>query len=361
MSAIFLKHGGTYVSMTEQSYDAESVLQELIQRHPEMLAGEDARGRLLLVKREAGVNDREDGGARWSLDHLYLDAEGVPTLVEVKRSSDTRGRREVVAQMLDYAANAKTSFSVERMATWLEEDSQQRGSTAAQALRTTFGVDDAEGYWETVAKNMDAQRFRLIFVSDVIGSELRKIIEFLNGQMARTEVLAIEVKQYVAGDHQTIVPRVIGETQDAKDVKRPGRGPHFDCVSLLALLDDVGAEPAEAATALLDWAANHPQLEITYGHKAVADIRFAGRIILRVRGKGTLEVTLRTLSDLEATWNSERIEELVQRIEAIDGVLFLSASRNWPQMELAPLADASKRQQFTAIVEDVLRALDLQT
>jgi hypothetical protein len=30
----------------------------------------------------------------------------VPTPVEVKRSSDTRLRREVVGQMLDYAANA---------------------------------------------------------------------------------------------------------------------------------------------------------------------------------------------------------------------------------------------------------------
>jgi hypothetical protein len=29
----------------------------------------------------------------------------VPTLVEVKRSDDTRIRREVVGQMLDYAAN----------------------------------------------------------------------------------------------------------------------------------------------------------------------------------------------------------------------------------------------------------------
>jgi hypothetical protein len=34
-----------------------------------------------------------------------VDEAGVPTLVEVKRSSDTRARREVVARMLDYAAN----------------------------------------------------------------------------------------------------------------------------------------------------------------------------------------------------------------------------------------------------------------
>jgi len=73
--------------MTEQPYDAESVLQELIASHPEMLVGDEAgHGRLLFVRREAGVSELEDAGARWSLDHLYLDSQGVPTLVEVKRS-----------------------------------------------------------------------------------------------------------------------------------------------------------------------------------------------------------------------------------------------------------------------------------
>src|SRR5688572_14204428 len=111
MAGIFLRQGDSFVALREQTYEAETVLQELIAGHPEMLAGDDAEhGTLLLIRREAGVTDAEDGGPRWSLDHLYLDAAGVPTLVEVKRSSDTRGRREVVAQMVDYGANAATSW-----------------------------------------------------------------------------------------------------------------------------------------------------------------------------------------------------------------------------------------------------------
>jgi len=35
-----------------------------------------------------------------------LDQDAIPTIVEVKRSTDTRIRREVVGQMLGYAANA---------------------------------------------------------------------------------------------------------------------------------------------------------------------------------------------------------------------------------------------------------------
>src|SRR3954468_19873447 len=92
VSDIYLRHGETYVAMRETPYGAEDVLQQLIEEHPEMLGGEDAAyGSRVLVRREAGVSDREDAGARWSLDHLYVDARGIPTLVEVKRSSDTRG------------------------------------------------------------------------------------------------------------------------------------------------------------------------------------------------------------------------------------------------------------------------------
>src|SRR5687768_3680096 len=123
MGGIYLRAGEVYVALHERPYDAESVLQGLIERHPQMLSGDDAgHGPLLLVRREAGITDRDDAGPRWSLDHLYLDGDGVPTLVEVKRSSDTRARREVVAQMLDYAANAVSSFNVERLAAWVAQD-----------------------------------------------------------------------------------------------------------------------------------------------------------------------------------------------------------------------------------------------
>ncbi len=104
---IFLLDGDrTLRPMKEEPYDSEDLLQALLADYPDLLAGDqiddnDPR-RWLLVRRELGVPDREDGADRWSVDHLFLDQDGVPTLVEVKRSSDTRIRREVVGQLLDY-------------------------------------------------------------------------------------------------------------------------------------------------------------------------------------------------------------------------------------------------------------------
>jgi hypothetical protein len=334
VAGIYLKHGDMYVPMTETPYDSEDVLQALIAQHSEILADKNAgQERLLLVRREAGVNEEVDAGGRWSLDHLYVDSDGIPTLVEVKRSSDTRGRREVVAQMLDYAANAKTSFSPERMAAWLQDEAEARSTSPTQALSDTLGVEDPEAFWATVATNLEAERFRLIFVSEVIPPELRRIIEFLNGQMAQTEVLAIEVKQYVddRARHQTIVPRVIGNTETAKRTKR-GRSSATttDRTSLLAALDDATPAAAEAAQALLDWGEHYPDLSLHWNR--AGDIGFAvGKSLLRVWAEGTVELKVNTLRKVDTEWDDDdRIEHLLQRLEAVDGVRFNGNCRQWP-------------------------------
>jgi hypothetical protein len=67
------------------------------------------------VGREAALPDADDATGRWSVDHLFLDQDAVPTLVEVKRSSDTRIRREVVGQMLDYAANRVVYWPLDQL------------------------------------------------------------------------------------------------------------------------------------------------------------------------------------------------------------------------------------------------------
>ncbi|MFE9604640.1 hypothetical protein [Streptomyces hokutonensis] len=54
--------------------------------------------RLVLVAREMGVPTSTDSAPAYWLDHLFADADGVPTLVEVKRATDTRNRREVVGR-----------------------------------------------------------------------------------------------------------------------------------------------------------------------------------------------------------------------------------------------------------------------
>jgi len=106
---IFLIHNdGELVEMSEQEYDSEDLLQGLLADYPKLLAGgqmnTSSPRRWLLIKREKRIPSTEYGGGRWAVDHLFLDQDAIPTLVEVKGSTATDIRRKVVGQMLDYAA-----------------------------------------------------------------------------------------------------------------------------------------------------------------------------------------------------------------------------------------------------------------
>ncbi len=190
-------------AMQVTPYAAERLLQGLLTRHPDLLAGgqmdpHDPR-RWLLVSQEHRVPDTEDATwDRWSLDHLFVDQDAIPTLVEVKRSSDTRIRREVVGQMMDYAANGVMYWPLDRLReTFSRTQRDTFGLDPDEAVRelTGKGDDDVDSFFDRVYENLRAGRIRLVFVADLVPDELRRIVEFLNTQMTPAEVFAVEVKQ----------------------------------------------------------------------------------------------------------------------------------------------------------------------
>lgn len=209
-----------------------------------------------------------------------------------------------------------------------------------------------------MATNLEAERFRLIFVSDAIPPELRRIIEFLNGQMTQTEVLAIEVKQYTDahGQQQTIVPRVIGDTSEARTVKKVGaRNPFVDGDALASALQSPSPDAAAAAAAILDWGAQHPDLAVTWSRAGDIGLPADRQPLLRLWPEGTIEIRLETLRS-EHDWNATQLDELVDRLQPIEGVK-LGGGRRWPRTPLAPLADKHRRERFTALLDDVVGSL----
>ncbi len=91
---------GDLHALSESTYDAEEKLQKLLRDPPDLLAGEQMTSaeprRRVLADRELGISGDEESGSRWALDHLFLDQEGIPTLVAVKRSSNRELLRQIV-------------------------------------------------------------------------------------------------------------------------------------------------------------------------------------------------------------------------------------------------------------------------
>ncbi len=220
-----LRDEATLVAMQAASFASEDDFQRLLASFPELLAGDqidtDLPRRFMLVAREQGIAGEAGAGERWSVDHLFLDQDGIPTLVEVKRGTDTRIRREVVGQMLDYAANAILHWPVEELRARFAENCEREHKDASAILGQLIGTDaDPEAFWTEVRSNLSLGRVRLLFVADRIPTELRRIVEFLNRQMQPAEVLAIELRQYEGQGLKTLVPIVLGQTQDRHRRKR---------------------------------------------------------------------------------------------------------------------------------------------
>ncbi len=364
MGGIYLiQDGGGLVEMSETPYDSEDLLQELLATYPSLLAGDQidsaAPRRWLLISREVSLASEEGGAGRWSIDHVFLDQDGVPTLVEVKRSTDTRIRREVVGQMLDYAANAVVYWPVEKMQASFERRCADEELEPLDVLVKSLGAKvDLDAFWQQAKTNLHAGKIRMVFVADKIPSELQRIVEFLNGQMDPAQVLAVEVKQYAGGDQRAMVPRVLGQTAEAQQ-KKAGAAPparQWDEETFFRALEERnGPEIAAAGRRILHWAKSRSLVQPRAWGKGRVDGTFYPTIDhagqehrpVGVYTSGKIEVNFATMKSQPPFDDDSKRRELWERLNRIDGVS-LPADRlgSWPAFRLAALTDNAEMQRF---------------
>lgn len=364
---IFLvQDGGGLVEMREEAYITEDRLQTLLGQYPDLLVGnhsdEPQSQRWLLVSREMPLASDHDGASRWSVDHLFLDRDAIPTLVEVKRSSDTRIRREVVGQMLDYAANGVVYWPVAQIRARFEATCERDGRDSERVLSDLLGPDsDANRFWETVGTNLLAGKIRMVFVADEIPQELRRIVEFLNGQMKPAEVLAVEIKQFVGQGVTTLVPRAIGQTAESQRAKSQTTGAprKWDETSFFEdLVAQRGAEEASVARRIFEWAPSHfPRSQWGKGKKygslyPTLDHKGQSFWPIALWTYGQVDITFADLKQ-KYPFEDEGVRmELLRRLNHIPGVnLPPDSISRYPNTNLATLKDPDALQQFLAALE----------
>ncbi|MGA2161283.1 MAG: hypothetical protein ABSG28_03655 [Methanoregula sp.] len=211
---IFLKtKEGGLVPLTETQYAKEEDLQDLLADHPELIFSiNEQMPQLLLVAQEAGIPGEEGSEDDFFIDHIFVDTDGKPTFVEVKRSTDTRIRREVIGQMFDYAAHARAYWTNDKVRMMFNDTCNKKDQNPDSVLLSFIGEDkNPDQFWENFMINLKGGNIRLIFVADTIPKRLQLIIEFLREYMKPCEVLALEVRQFLGGDQsQMIAPRYVG-------------------------------------------------------------------------------------------------------------------------------------------------------
>lgn len=232
---------GALEGVQEETFGNEFQLQELIAEHPELIDGEQVRPadarRWILIGREKGIAETSDTGMRWSLDHLIVDQNARPTLVEVKLRSNSDIHRKIVGQMMEYAAHASETWTADELRRTFEESALAQDHDPNEVLAELLqdkDEPDVDQFWDSVSTNLAAKRLRLLFIADRIPDRLARVVEFLNGQMRTVEVLALEIKRFCGKTGEIFVPHVIGRTAKATRGSSDSRSPSLKRESFLA-------------------------------------------------------------------------------------------------------------------------------
>ncbi len=172
----------------------------------------------LLIKNEMAVPGPATGQPNWLIDFLYVDHTATVTLVECKRYDDPRSRREVVAQMIEYAANGQHYWSAGHLQQ-TAENTAGGAEKLAEWVVIQQGWESVEKFFEAASINLPESRMRLIFFLEESPNELRSLVEFLNRQLKDTEVLLVEARLYESTAGRIVVPWLFGYTEEARVAK----------------------------------------------------------------------------------------------------------------------------------------------
>jgi hypothetical protein len=180
----------------------ESELEQVLRQHPGLLVA-DGEPAPALVGQQVSLD------VCGRLDLLFVDAEGMPILVEAKLEKNAGSRREVVAQAIDYV-----SFLTQLTA---NELNSRVGGGLERAIESLFPDDDEaqDRTWTAVDTNLRAGEMRFLIALDAAADGLERMVRFLS-ERSNLDVGLVTVSKFgEAATSEFYVPQVrVGPNQN---------------------------------------------------------------------------------------------------------------------------------------------------
>ena len=301
------------------------------------------------------------------IDLIGIGSSGSITIMECKLGKNHQIKREVVGQVLDYAASL---WETDPLA--LSDAFQARsGSDPFEAIRRQFG-GDAESFDEAACRAEVARRlregdFRLLVAVDRIDPELRRIIQYVNsrgGSGPGLRLVAVEFPRYqrgtVQGTVQVLVPEAYGDelAQSKTSTSRGGKQWVIEDY-FAALAPDSPLRPI--VQRLLDWAADR-RLTVRMGHGQTPspmwrlDALGVDQSLFSVDIGGHLWLSLGNLRGRLGTTHEGVVWTLIEQLNTISGIKVAhdAAAPAVPRLSLGPNEAIAA---FTAAWDQVIDAV----
>ena len=256
---IWTNRGDGWELKSPRAFQDEAALHRLIHQNPHLLPLVGSL-RLMILGSEVQLGN---GYA----DILAVEPSGRPTIIEVKLASNREARREVVSQVLVYAAFLR-GMNVEG----LEQGPLRRALADAghgsilEAVKAQDqeGAVDSATFTTSLQEYLDQGNFRLVLVLDEISAELERIVAYLDAitvQALTIDLITLNI--YEVNDAQVALPQRVSPdlnaTQPSTTTGRAqsarSRGDLTDGADVFRdSIADTAGETRETFDRLIEWA-----------------------------------------------------------------------------------------------------------
>jgi hypothetical protein len=214
MPKILVIEGDKVTPLDKTKFTEEGKLQDYLEKYPSLIPlGEIVEGAsdLLCIGREIIA------GPGW-VDLLFIDKDGLLTIVETKLAKNPEARRTVIGQIIEYASYVSqwTADDVERIANNYfklgEVPERYRDKTLYDAMKQP-GVEELsdEEIRANIENNLKDGKIRCIIAVDELVEPLRATVTFLN-ENSKFEILLLQVSSFEEKerDRKILAPSLFG-------------------------------------------------------------------------------------------------------------------------------------------------------
>jgi len=224
------------VAFTEKKFQ-EGWLQDLIETNPEILPIDDiepAFASPVSVGREVSTKSG-------FIDNLLLSPRGYLTIVETKLWRNPEARRQVVAQLIDYAKDI-SYWTFQQLDKEVRNYNMQRNHSnfgILDTLRQKEEIDEIDEpvIVDTISRNLKTGRLLLLAVGDGIRESVEEMAEFLQKTPQLHFTLAlVELQLYELGSTGNmpyiVIPQIVARTAEVTRAVVRVEGKDIDSIKI---------------------------------------------------------------------------------------------------------------------------------
>ena len=355
--------GNHHWQVVESSaYIDESHLQKLLDESPEVVSLEEIRpgaGQLVAAIREFSL-------PVGYIDLLAFTAQGDIAIIECKQAKNTQAKREVIGQILDYAAHL-WEMSYESL-----DDKVRaiKSMSLADFVHSKTGEDwDEEQFRANVRAGLADGNFILVIVVDEINDELSRIVRYVNATGSTSfSFAALEMRRFTTEQAEMLVPHVFGPVHAAPKQSSAGKNKWSE-ETFFPELRRLHGDQAEAnAHVILEWC-KQKEFNIWWGEGSrsgsfVPTYNANGRAyqLFAVWTYGRVEIYFQWYQYRPPFDLKDKRKEMLQRLNEIVKTKLSSEAINLrPGIPLLELSQPGMLEKFFAVYEWFIEEVDKAT